>query len=585
MIVPMKKIALLVENKDAEFSLRKVRQLGVLHVQHQQLPQGKDTGLLQEDVLLCANALDVINDAQTISKQTSIPPGALPDWKTTARHIIDSQRRLAQLKEYSVTLEQRISQWEAWGDFDPEKLGELEKENIYIKFYQIPLNELKNLPSQLIVKQIFIKAAVANCLVISRSRLEFKFKEMPLPKMGLEKMKARLREDTQRISLIQHHLQEHYSFRPALLAVKKVLEKEIEFSEVLQGMGQMQEINYLTGFVPDDKAQALTRLAQKERWGIWITEPAENDNVPTLIRNPGWVSIISPVFKLLEVIPGYRELDISPLFLCFLSLFFGMIIGDAGYGIVYILLTFWFHKRLGKKIKDQRVFFLFYTFSACTVFWGLLTGTFFGQEWFVKAGFKPITPILNDTKFLQAFCFFLGAFHLSLAHAWQAIRKWPSLSALVDAGWILILWAAFFLAKNLILNDPVPVFEKWLIVLGLSLVVLFTSPQRNIFKMIGAGLGTIALSLVNNFTDVVSYIRLFAVGLAGVAIADTVNTLAAGFSGNPLAAGIIVFIGHTINIILGPMSVLVHGIRLNVLEFSSHANLSWSGVAYKPLQE
>jgi V/A-type H+-transporting ATPase subunit I len=96
----------------------------------------------------------------------------------------------------------------------------------------------------------------------------------------------------------------------------------------------------------------------------------------------------------------------------------------------------------------------------------------------------------------------------------------------------------------------------------------------------------VALSLVNNFTDVVSYIRLFAVGLAGVAISNTVNTLAGSAgNGNILAQSLIIFAGHTINMLLGPMSVLVHGIRLNVLEFSSHANVTWSGVAYKPLKE
>lgn len=96
------------------------------------------------------------------------------------------------------------------------------------------------------------------------------------------------------------------------------------------------------------------------------------------------------------------------------------------------------------------------------------------------------------------------------------------------------------------------------------------------------------MSLVNNLTDVISYIRLFAVGLATLAIAETTNTLASGF-GTGVAAlaagGAILIIGHSINLILGPMSVLVHGVRLNVLEFSGHANVTWSGVAFEPFRE
>ena len=91
---------------------------------------------------------------------------------------------------------------------------------------------------------------------------------------------------------------------------------------------------------------------------------------------------------------------------------------------------------------------------------------------------------------------------------------------------------------------------------------------------------------MNNFTDVVSYVRLFAVGLAGVAIADAFNVMAFGSAAKGIGAiigGVLILIaGHTLNFVLGPMSVLVHGVRLNVLEFCSHANVSWSGFAYKP---
>jgi V/A-type H+-transporting ATPase subunit I len=231
---------------------------------------------------------------------------------------------------------------------------------------------------------------------------------------------------------------------------------------------------------------------------------------------------------------------------------------------------------------------LFYLLSSCAIGWGLLTGTFFGQEWLVKRGIQGLDPVFNDPKFMQTFCFMLGALHLSLAHGWRAVLKLPSLSALADLGWIGVLWGAFLVAKALILGDSFPPEGKWLLISGVSLVVLFTNPQRNMFKAVGEGLGTVALSLMNNFTDVVSYVRLFAVGLAGVAIADTTNSMASGLGTGiiAMAAGIIiVIIGHSLNVVLGPMSVLVHGVRLNVLEFSGHASVTWSGVPYEPLKE
>ncbi len=142
--------------------------------------------------------------------------------------------------------------------------------------------------------------------------------------------------------------------------------------------------------------------------------------------------------------------------------------------------------------------------------------------------------------------------------------------------------------RTVILGETFPPWGIWLFATGIVLVILFTSPQANVLRGIGDGLGTVVLSLMNNFTDVISYIRLFAVGLATLAIAETTNMLASGLGEGvvALAAGVvIILIGHSLNIILGPMSVLVHGVRLNVLEFSGHANVTWSGFTFEPLKE
>jgi len=327
----------------------------------------------------------------------------------------------------------------------------------------------------------------------------------------------------------------------------------------------------------------LKEAARGYQWGISVRDPADEDSVPTLLRQPGWVSVIRPLLDFLGIIPGYRELDVSWTFLIFFSIFFGILIGDAGYGLVYLLLTqLVLRRKLG--YRHAKATLLLNVLSCSAIVWGVLSKTFFGQQWLVGLGVSALVPALNDAKFFQALCFFLGAIHLSIAHGWRTILKLPSLSALADFGWLLIVWAAFFLARTLILSDPFPGFGQPLLYSGIGLVVLFTNPQRNMFKAVAEGLGTIALSLVNSFTDVVSYIRLFAVGMAGVAIAEATNTMAAS-SGNAVAAVVIVSVGHALNLVMGPMSVLVHGVRLNILEFSGHAGVSWSGENYEPLAE
>ncbi len=585
MIVPMKKVFLITQTKDADACLKKLRQLGVLHLEHQNPPQGAGLAAIHEDLTLINNALNILNQERP-SLRLAAEDKEIKDWKFLCHHIADLRRRILQLEEYGRSLNNNIALWKEWGDFAPEEISRLGEKKLFIRLYRIPAKEIDKLPQGAIVRRVSASLGMINCAVISQEPVEVPFKELELPALGLSKMQERLERDLKTMEMLKKEISNLACDYDKLTAVKKDLEKDREFQEALAGMGQRQGLAYLAGFIPHDKADKLNEAAKKQRWAFLLKEPTEEDNIPVLIRNPTWVSIIKPVFKLLEILPGYRELDISPLFLCFLSLFFGMIIGDAGYGALYFFAALIIQRIRRRKITEQKIFFLIYTFSACAIFWGLLTGTVFGHEWYLKAGGKPLLPILNNTKFLQAFCFFLGAFHLSLAHAWQAIRKAPALTALADCGWICVLWAAFFLAKTLILNDPLPSFLRALIITGITLVIFCSSPQKNLFKTIASGLGAVSLSLVNNFTDVVSYIRLFAVGLAGIAISDTVNILAGDFFiASPVICGLIIFLGHTINIILGPLSVLVHGIRLNVLEFSSHASLSWSGQAYKPLQE
>ncbi len=590
MIVPMKKIALLSQAKDAQEAIRKLRAFGVVHIEEQQEPKGKDIARVAEDLSLISKAIEILQEAEfTAPCPNSAVQEGLSDWRLTCRHIADAWKRWDQLEEYSRGLLIKLEELEDWGDFDPDQIRQLAQKGISVRFYQIPLKRIKELSSRVVVQKIFVKGGFAYCVVITDKQLDLDYKEFDLPKMGISQIRARLAEDGRVIESLKEELRSYFCYLPHFLKIRVALEKELEFYRVLDGMGQLGTVAYLVGYIPHDRQRDLEKLALAEQWGVKISDPVPDDYVPTLIRNSRLVSLISPVFKLIEVVPGYKEFDISLPFLIFLSIFFGMLIGDAGYGLVYAVFTFFAQRKWGRKTKDASVFFLLYAFSVCAVIWGLLTGVFFGQAWLTDIGWKPLMPVLKDAKNLQAFCFFLGALHLSLAHSWKAVLKFPSLTFLAEVGWIGILWTVFFLARNLILGDAFPAFAQWLFFAGITLIILCTSPQKNILKTVGSGLGTVALNLMNNFTDVVSYVRLFAVGLAGVAIADAFNAMAVGVGKggilNVLLALVIIVAGHTLNLVLGPMSVLVHGVRLNVLEFCGHIGISWSGRAYKPFKE
>ena len=584
----MKKATILFETRDAEATVQYLRALGVLHVEHQNLPEGRDVSALQEKVALLDSSFDVLNRAIPPEKNNQPQDEITGDWIPVADHIIGLGKQQEQLESSSGTITGQISEWERWGDVDQDQVLQLIQNGIYLKLYQVPVKETGRFPDDVVVKTIFTSGDIAHCVVISQSSFACAFPEILPPKEGLSLLKSRLAGNHEMMEMVRSGIIKSACFYEALSGIKKNLEKEIEFRQVISGMGKEGAIGYVTGYIPFDREGHLRASARSRKWGIVITEPSADDNVPTLLRNPPWVGRIRPVLELLGLMPGYRELDVSPLFLIFFSLFFGILIGDAGYGLVYILITLGLQKKMKLNTELKTTFSLFYLLGSSAILWGFLTGTFFGQSWLLALGYKPLVPQLNDASFMQTFCFFLGALHLSIAHSWQAFLKFPSLKALADVGWICVLWTAFFVARTFILGEAFPQWGIWLFAIGIILVILCTSPQANVLRAIGEGLGTVALSLMNNFTDVISYIRLFAVGLAGLAIAETTNTLSSGLGDGvaALAAGVgILIIGHALNIILGPMSVLVHGIRLNVLEFSGHANVTWSGFTFEPLKE
>jgi V/A-type H+-transporting ATPase subunit I len=152
----------------------------------------------------------------------------------------------------------------------------------------------------------------------------------------------------------------------------------------------------------------------------------------------------------------------------------------------------------------------------------------------------------------------------------------------------------YFLVLNMVLDPikyPVPDFAKTMILVGFLMVLFLSQQEGNFFKGLIKGLGgfiTTFLNSISAFSDIISYIRLFAVGLAGIEIAKSFNAMAQGMMTNPagIVFGIIVIVlGHGLNMAMSGLSVIVHGVRLNVLEFSNHLGLEWSGFSYKPFRE
>ena len=588
MIVPMKKAYIIVQKKDSKEAVASLRSLGLIHIEHQTPPEGTDVVSIKDDIATLDRVDTILTSPGLCGRSGLRDLSLITDWRFAAKHIIDTYARIDHLVEYSHTLTTEIAAWVPWGDFDPASITALHKRGVQVRLFRIPAKDSARLPKDLHVRRVAVQRGLAYCAAVSRGSSELPASEIMPPRLGLNEMRMRLTENDDIIRALKDTIRKFTCYHDRFLHIRQAFARELEFHEAMHGMGRDGGLAYLAGYIPVDVETVLRDAAKRNQWGLVVTEPSEDDAVPTLVRNPRWVELIAPVFRMLEIVPGYHELDISFWFLAFFSVFFGMLIGDAGTGLIFLILTVIGQVKFGKRVKEKGIFFLFYLLSGCAIVWGLLSGTFFGQEW-LPHWFKPLVPALRDDKKVQELCFLLGATQLSIAHLWRAVIKAPSPRALGDIGWVLFLWGGYFLAKMLVLGEPFPAVGGWLFIAGTVLILCMTKPSKNVLKGLGAGAGALLLNGINSFTDIVSYIRLFAVGLAAVAISDAFNQMALeiGFGNfvSGLIAALILVIGQVLNVLLGPLSVVVHGVRLNVLEFCSHLDIKWSGFRYRPLKD
>ena len=311
------------------------------------------------------------------------------------------------------------------------------------------------------------------------------------------------------------------------------------------------------------------------------------------------------MFDILGTVPGYREYDISFWFLGFFTLFFAMIIGDAGYGCLFLLTA---AALTVKSKKPSDAVQLLWVLSIATIVWGAMTGTWFGLEGamdvpllrsLVVPTFANYPEYFNVTTTQQQnsvmkFCFILGTVQLSLACVMNIRRKTQEkdLSWVADLGWLCAICALYFVVLYLVIGEQVNLTPiAAVVLLGFVLVVCFggMSPDKTFAQGLKAGLGnafTVFLNTISAFGNIMSYIRLFAVGMASLAIAQSFNNMALGFKGPLVVVGILIMlVGHGLNIVMGLLSVVVHGVRLNLLEFSGQLGMEWTGTAYAPFKK
>lgn len=652
MIVGMKKTTVLCMDSDRGHCLEKLRELGILHVDESQLHSTASGDIVQLEnmLLLSEKAILALNSVKGAKAEKTVGmDGESICQKVTAtlQELSSTSKRLEHVKRDRDSLL-------PWGEFSASLLEDLEKKSIHAVLCAGSEKEFSMAQESLTVELINEYKGKKYFVAISDQPLSLeKLPVVTLPKLtSLAQTDQLIGQLQQRINELESALEQLRHGLDTLKTYRIELLERLEFAKFRDGMLPEGKIAYIHGYIPQPREAALKEAASQNGWALLLLDPEEEDRVPTLVETPKIFEVSRPIFDFIGISPGYREWDISTCFLIFFTIFFGMIVGDAGYGLLF-LLTAVVLKVIFPCQKSRLVLNLFILLSAAAIFWGVLNANYFGipadnlpralsrfsiplktlpswvknidtykKELYVprdklQAEVSATAEKINScsrnerekldalkktldfqkkelsginskiiNKNIQYLCFLIAAIHLSLARFWKTMLYFKDFTkALGQLGWGLMIWGNFFLAVNLIVFDnSFPGFALYFYLVGLLLILLFSVNWKSAGDVMN-----FPFSLIGSFVDVLSYIRLFAVGMSTYFIADSFNNMGLMvLEISPVliiaTIGIIIF-GHTLNIVLAFMGVLVHGIRLNTLEFSNHMELAWNGFVFKPFKK
>ena len=624
MITKMKKLTFLIHNGEYEGFLEQLRSLGVVHVIRTQQGAVQDA-VLQEDINLlaryktalkeleplvqrkgdgsvCVNP-DLSDKADAITAQTGVSP-----LNTTQGFAFDTPAKVIErfeiLEADRVVLEQTLAALNRdhvvlapWGDFDPRNVERLQKAGYKMLFYSCPLRAFKDeWADKYGVIEILRDKQKVNFVTLTHADVEVDIdaEQVHLPQMSLSLIDSERDETLKAIEAIP--------VKKALLAVEGVpvlekaiaeMEAKIDFSRVRLTGEKLAEdhLLLLEGWIPAAQVDEACKALDIKGVFYDVSDPTPEDDIPIQLSNNKFAKLFEPLTKL-YMLPTYQELDLTLFFAPFFTLFFGLCLGDTGYGLLMIVALPIFTK-LFQLINPNFSKWLVVLFGASTMLCGLLSGTFFGFNMydldipFVQK-MKGILYTDNSTMFTVSLC--IGVVQILFGMGIKAVNLAIQCGfkyALSTIGWLILLITVGVSAiAGFDFGSPV---MMGILIVAAVLIFLLNSPGKNPLLNIGLGLWDTYNMATGLLGDVLSYVRLFALGLSGGILANVFNSMAVGMAPDNKVAGFIVMvlifvIGHALNIFMNILGAIVHPMRLTFVEFFKNSGYTGGGVEYKPFK-
>lgn len=489
-----------------------------------------------------------------------------------------------------------------WGNFDPDRLRLLEQEGVYVRRWRMERKKATELtvPENALAEVVCETQGLLFFTISMGSPVDMAgATPLPMPEKCLTDVQKEIGRISEEEKNLEASLAGIASRAEALKAQVKEALNEARYRETVGTLHAEEHLFGLQGWVPAGRAEELLGQVKAQPFPlrIEIREPLPDEEPPVLLLNNWFIRRIEPLLKLYGT-PNYRELDPSYFFAPFMILFFGMCLSDAGYGLIFLLLSLWLEKKLGPKVEGiSLVMKLCQAFAIATIVVGLLTGSIFGynfenRQWILI----DVAVGVGNPMIFFYIALGLGVLQLSIAYILGALQSPTWQSGLQKLGLMAVLWGGvlmivrnvWFAAPEAALNPILYSGGIGFLAAGVLITLLFSSDHRRWGVRLGLGLWSV-YGLTSLIGDLLSYARLFGLGIATSAIAAVMNQLAGMIyaAAGPFLGSffglLVIMLGHTFNLLLSLLGSTVHSARLHFVEAFKNF-YQGGGTEYQPFK-
>lgn len=612
MIQKMKKLTFLVTGKEYEQFLTDIRELGVLHIQELQSgatsPELQDSLALAERYNNALKALDFVAETYTFDVKGQSQPADASKGLTLINEVEAKLDEENKLKHHIDNVDKAIESLLPWGDFDWASVGRLSTAGYQVNFYSCPSKMFKAEWNDEYFAQIISEASGKSYFVtFSTDTPDIAAEKLQLPSESLSyynKEKEGLEKQLQDVRKYLYQL--NVEQRGSLLAGQVENDNDISLSKVHLNTESVagDAVKLIVGWTLEEKSEEVVAYLENNHVFYEMEDPKLEDDVPVQIKNDSYSRLFEPILRMYSL-PKYHDLDPTPFFAPFFMLFFGLCMGDAGYGLIILLVSLILRKKLSADMKGYGTLGVF--LGIMTMVCGALTGSFFGidlnqADWAFLAPIKPY--FISDANFtlfgyspMMVISVLIGLLQvllgMSLAGV-KAARMYGWKYGVGKLSWVIALLSAIACFGLPFSGVALPVVVTYVLyaLMGVSVlgIFFFNSPDKNIFMNFGTGLWDTYGMATGLLGDLLSYIRLFALGLTGGILGGVFNSLAIDLTVDMpwvirwLPMLIILLLGHGINFALCMISSFVHPMRLTFVEFFKNSDFEGGGKEYSPFK-